>query len=337
MSKRVGFAVVGLLCLLAIAPATAPVQLSYVYSDSMEPTIAQHDGYVLVPAGDVGTDDVVTFWSSDRDAYVTHRIVGESTRGFITKGDNNPTTDQAAGVSHVRQDDIVGQVLTVRGDPLVVPELGHAVQFVRANQLPIAALLAVALAAGLLRGRTVSQSPRSIPRARNLLWPVFAVAVVSAAGLQFGGGHTEQFRYVAVDSHADGPQRIAVGEARTESVTINRSGLPLTEYVVSADGMTITDQRRNATAINVTYRIPPPTETGVVTANVHVTRYAAVLPPGIIRGLHGITPLLAATATVLTAMLPIALGAALGIDGKRPLRPAKHRWLRTLERRWREL
>ena len=337
MLKRAGFVVAGLLCILAIVPATAPVQLSYVYSDSMEPTIERFDGYVLVPAGDVDAGDIVTFWSPDRNTYATHRVVGRSERGFITKGDNNPSTDQAAGASYVRRGEIVGRVLTVRGDPVVVPGLGYAVRFVQTRSTLIAGLLGAALVVGALRRRPAARPSRSVPRVRGVLWPVFAVALVSAVGLQFAGGQTEQLRYVATDSDQGGPRQVSVGEATTGSVSINRSTLPLTEYVVSADGMTITNRTRTATTITVSYRIPPPEQTGVVEADVHVNRYVTVLPPMLIRRLHGIAPLLAASATVLTTMLPVVLVAALAVDGKRPLRSVESRWARTLERRWREL
>lgn len=337
MLKRVGIVTVGLVCLLAIVPATAPVQLSYVYSDSMEPTIGQFDGYVLVPAGDVNTGDIVTFWSLSQDSHVTHRVVGQSDRGFITKGDNNPSTDQSSGVSHVRRDEIVGKVFTIRGDPVVIPGLGHGVRFVHTHRILIAGLLGTALIVGLLRGRTTTRPSRSVPHARDILWPVFAIAAVSAIGFQFVGGHTEQLRYVAVTSDVDGPNRLTVGESTTESLAINRSALPMTEYVISADGMTITNQTRNASTVTVSVRIPPPTQTGVVTTKLYVNRYVTVLPPGILRRLHGIHPLLAASITVVIMMLPVMLGTVLTIDGKRPFRSIENHALRRLKRRWRKL
>lgn len=337
MLKRAGFVLVGLLCILAIAPATAPVQFSYVYSDSMEPTIGEFDGYLLVPAGDATTGDIVTFWSPERNAYVTHRIAGESDRGFITKGDNNPSTDQAAGTAHVSQDQIVGQVFTVHDTPVLVPGFGHGVQFVDAHRISLAGVLGAILLVGLLRGRTTARPTRSVPCVRDVLWPVFAVALVSTIGFQFVGGQSEQLRYVAVTSDTGGANRISVGETATESVTIDRSPLPATVQVVSADGMTITNQTRNASAITASFQIPPPTQTGVVTTSVRVNRYAAVLPARIIRRLHGIHPLLAASATAVITLFPVVLGAALTIDGKRPLRPAKNSWVRRLKRGWREL
>ncbi|WP_020221366.1 signal peptidase I, partial [Halarchaeum acidiphilum] len=130
MIRTAALAVLLVLAGLVAAPAGSPVQVSYVYSESMSPTIGVGDGYVLVPAGHVSTGDIVTFWSGTRGAYTTHRIVDETADGFRTKGDHNAVADQAAGYPSVSRDAIVGRVLTWRGSPLVIPHLGSAVRFV---------------------------------------------------------------------------------------------------------------------------------------------------------------------------------------------------------------
>lgn len=337
MLKRAGLVLVGLACLLTIVPAAAPVQFAYVYSDSMEPTIGQSDGFVLVPAGEVTTGDVVTFRSTERDAYVTHRVVGRTESGFTTKGDNNPTTDQAAGYATVRRDDITGKVLTVSGTPVVVPGFGHAVRFIESHRPLVIGLLGIVLIAGFLHGRTPTRPSRSVHRVRGLLWPIFAVALVSAVGFQAAGGVTEQLTYVAVESQVGGANTITVGEPKTDSVAVERSTLPLTTEVIGAEGMTVTSETRNDSTITASLRVPPPTRTGVVTTEVHVRRYVTVLPPAVIRRLHALHPLLAAAVTAALAMSPIALVTLLTVDGKRPIRSVDGRFQRTIERRWREL
>jgi signal peptidase len=337
MFKRVGFTLAGLLVLLAVVPATAPVQLSYVYSDSMEPTIDRHDGYVLVSGGEAQPGDIVTYWSAERDAYVTHRVVGVSDRGLITQGDNNAKTDQATGAAYVQQDDVVGEVVTLYGAPLVIPELGAAVRFVDTNQRFVAGALAALLAIGLLRGRQGARPSREVPRARSVLLTVLAVAFVSAVALQVVGGNGEQLQYVAVEPHtADGGQ-LAVGEHSTHEVMVNRSSIPYTTFAVSGSGATVVDRTRNESATTLTLRIPPPEDTGVVRVALQSNRYPAVLPAGVIRDLHRLSPLLAAVVTGGLALLPVALLAGLLIDGRQPLRHVEHRWTRAVKRRWRNL
>lgn len=336
MLKRAGLLLAGLACALVIAPAASPVQLAYVYSDSMEPTIGQSDGFVLLPAGEVQRGDIVTFRSESRDAYVTHRVVGRTENGFTTKGDNNPTTDQAAGYPAVQRDDIVGKVLNLQGDPLVVPGLGSAVRFIHGHRGFVAALLGIALVGGFLRQRTPSRPSRSVPRVRSVLWPIFAIALVSSVAFQLTGGTSKQLTYVAVESDIGGANTLRVGESTTDSVVINQSTIPLTTAVISAEGMTITNTSGNESTVTATLRVPPPTRPGVVTTEVHVSRYLTVLPPAVIQRLHGIHPLVAAIATAVTALGPIALTGFLVIDGKRPIRSVESRWQRLLRRRWRE-
>lgn len=337
MLKRAGLVLVGLACLLAIVPAAAPVQFAYVYSDSMEPTIGQSDGFVLVPAGAVTTGDVVTYWSTERDAYVTHRVVGETADGFLTKGDNNPTTDQSAGHAAVQRDAITGKVLTVAGTPVVGPGLGHGARFIERHRPLVVGLLGIVLLAALLHERSPARPSRPVLHVRGLLWPIFAIALVSAVGFQAAGGTTEELTYVAVESQVGGTNTITVGESRTDTVVIERSNLPLTTAVIGVEGMTITNETWNESTVTASLRVPPPTRTGEVTTEVHVNRYVTVLPPPLIRRLHALHPLLAAISTAAIAMSPIGLATLLVFDVKQPIRSVEGRLQRTLRRRWREL
>ncbi|MFC6990802.1 signal peptidase I [Haladaptatus sp. GCM10025707] len=111
-----------------LAPASAPVQVTYVYSGSMEPAIATGDGFVVVPPTAVERGDIVVYEATREDELVTHRVVSETAAGFVTKGDANHATDQERGEPPVQRDAIVGEVLTVDGAPLVVPRLGALLQ-----------------------------------------------------------------------------------------------------------------------------------------------------------------------------------------------------------------
>jgi len=75
-----------------------PVLLGFVTSESMEPTLETGDGFVAVPAaltGPVEEGDVVTFRAEEIQGggLTTHRVVDETDRGYITRGDANPFTD----------------------------------------------------------------------------------------------------------------------------------------------------------------------------------------------------------------------------------------------------
>ncbi len=83
-----------------------------VLSDSMEPTI--HTGSVIIVRKQEGrapeTGDIVLYRREGEAAsFVTHRISGQDSGGYITKGDHNNTPDPGRRDA----DDILGTVVTV--------------------------------------------------------------------------------------------------------------------------------------------------------------------------------------------------------------------------------
>ena len=86
-----------------------------VLSGSMEPTF--HTGSIVLISRDkeVTVGDAAAFYVGDERMYVTHRIVGVGTNGYITKGDANMDEDPW----QVAESDIDGKVL------FSVPYLGY--------------------------------------------------------------------------------------------------------------------------------------------------------------------------------------------------------------------
>lgn len=82
----------------------------WVMTPSMEPVIPEKS-YILVEkvtAEDVKENDIIVFISDDpaiRGQYNTHRIIGVTDGGFITKGDNNAVQDQYPA----RSENVVGR------------------------------------------------------------------------------------------------------------------------------------------------------------------------------------------------------------------------------------
>ena len=75
------------------------VSISYVPTNSMEPTIHTGDYIMFTRAGidDVGVGDIVIYRSDKSNIFIVHRVmeINTDTNGkyLITKGDNNPTQD----------------------------------------------------------------------------------------------------------------------------------------------------------------------------------------------------------------------------------------------------
>lgn len=321
---------------LCVAPPGAPVQLSYVYSDSMEPTIGENDGYVLVPASDVGRGDVVTFRSAEHDAYVTHRVVGRTDGGFVTKGDNNANTDQRSGYEPVARDRIVGEVLTFGGKPVLVPHLGAVIQTARANALALAVGALALLGLGAARGRGDTRR-RDVTRVGELFGPILLVGFgVIAVGFAYGGvTHDVTLVAVSPSVSAGSPNVVAVGSSHPLDLTIRQGAAPLTHRVVDVDGAVVTEQTRNATAVRVRGTVAPPESTGPVTASVTVNRYPAVVPRRLLVALRGVHPLAAGVASAVPVVAPFWVVYRATTDPRAPLRWRPSSAGRRLRRRFR--
>jgi len=350
MIQKVGI-VIGLLILIAAAvPAGAPLQISYVSSDSMSPTIDTNDGYVLVPAGAVQPGDVIPFYAEERDTYVTHRATQVTADGIITKGDGNPSTDQVSGYSPVQPSDVSGKLLTVGGNTVVIPHLGTLLGVITSYWY----LVVGALAAYLLTGSAKSDRQRTrknVLRSREVVLPVLVLVLVS--GILFVSmGATQQTEvYTVTEQSTSVPSTLTVGESETESISLRMTQSPFTHVVIDTDGMEIVrtisdsstgvdDQPQSegwlpwlsseSSAQTVETRIPAQESAGPHATSVRVNPYPAVLPGGVITLLHGIHPLVAATVTVGAGVLPLYLVYWLLLDPTTPLRGSRNRLMRTL-------
>ena len=178
MIQKAGIAVLLLFVVALAAPAGAPLQVSYVSSDSMSPTLDTNDGYVLVPAPTVESGDIITFYSEERGTYVTHRAPQITADGIVTQGDGNPSTDQAAGYPPVQQADVSGKVLTFAGSPVVIPHLGTVLGTISSYWYLIVGGLGAYL---LLSGaRTDRKRQRDhVLRSREIVLPITVLVIVS--------------------------------------------------------------------------------------------------------------------------------------------------------------
>ncbi len=99
--------------------------LYIVQSDSMHPAIATGDLIFTIPASTYKPGDVITFWDTDRDITVTHRIVDKAyaneTHIYQTKGDANEDLD----TNPVMYENILGKTV------LRIPYIGYVSAFSR--------------------------------------------------------------------------------------------------------------------------------------------------------------------------------------------------------------
>jgi signal peptidase len=255
-----------------------PVLLAYVTSDSMHPVISTGDGYVVLPsiiAGPVEKGDIIVFHAKTlhggNGALTTHKVVGERSTGYITKGVNNPFTDQSGGEPPVSRHQIVGQAVLIADQPIVIPNLGTVFTGIRSTIKNAQRSLAIALgtraflgtqgfaylllgAGGVLYVGSVLNEQQSGPNAnraprrrgrrrrRNLMprrIPNWMVAL-ALGGILIGsltitmtvGGGINDVRVVSSDKNLAGPTVIPAGQSEQLNYSVANGGvLPIVAYV----------------------------------------------------------------------------------------------------------
>lgn len=334
MIREAGVVFLLLLGVLLVAPTGSPLHIGYAKSDSMAPTIDPGDGYVVIDTDRVQEGDIIVFWSAPKNEYATHRVVERTPDGFITKGDNNPVTDQATGHPPVPRSAIVGEVLTLGGRPLTIPGLGAAIAVVRAFRAVLLAVLLLLVAFVFVRERKRSSSSgrggRQIYRVKDVIRPLFIVGIVTTIAVTPIGASTFQLTYIATATDSPDDRTVPVGERVTREVSFSVADMPLTQYVIRADGMRILDAGREGATITLTVSIPPPEAAGPQRMQVHFYPYPAVLPADVLGALHDVHPIVAVLASTLAIFLPLYLVYLILLDGAKPLALSRSRWFHWL-------
>ena len=342
-----------------------PVLLGYVTTGSMQPTLEPGDGFVAVPAalaGDIETGDVVTFRAEQIQGggLTTHRVVRETERGFVTRGDNNPFTDQDGGEPPVRRTDIVAVAWQPGGTVLAVPGVGTAVSVVQgtldtvqrwlAGLTGTRSLLGTQGLAYLVLGLSLAAyvadlwlSDRRKDRSRDtsresgidtrLVMVAFAGALVLAAtATMVAPSGPQEFEVVSAERDSPGLGVVETGTNESSEYVLGNGGLvPVVTYFESGDGAAVRPGSvviPGRSTVNATLTLSAPPETGYYRLSVVEHRYLYVLPEPTIRALYEVHPWL--PIVVIDAILGIpfyAVGIALGGRGRvrsnAPERPSR--------------
>lgn len=108
------YAILGVVALILIAtilPLPGGYNVYAVQSGSMEPTIATGAIVFTAQQDSYEVGDVITYWGTDNDVSITHRIIEKRTDDgrifYATKGDANEDVD----LRQVRDREVIGKVL----------------------------------------------------------------------------------------------------------------------------------------------------------------------------------------------------------------------------------
>lgn len=322
----------GLWTLVAIAIVVGlqfvlPVHFAYATSDSMAPTIDDGDAYLVIESATIERGDIITFRSAGQDDYVTHRVVQQTEDGFITQGDANPTTDQAAGTEPVSPRAVIGVVATVNGEPVSAPGIGPLLAFIDSHRFLVFLGAIGVVIADLVGDFMPSNRPkrRALYRIGDIAQPL----IIGAFGLSllFIGmsGTVYDATYVASTENTGAEQTIPVGEAATRTMTVDSAESPLTTVIMDADGMEIIDRTRDGSAMKLTLLIPAQDSIGPHETRIGFHRYPSTLPAGVLTALHDIHWLVAAFGSLFPIFGPIIAGYLLVYDGRAPIRTKRKR------------
>ncbi|WP_226480723.1 signal peptidase I [Natrinema amylolyticum] len=335
-----------------------PILLGYVSSGSMEPTMDTGDGFVAIPSlvTDVEEGDVVVYQARELHdgGLTTHRVVGETEEGYVTKGDANPFTDQDGGEPHVTEGQIVAEVLQVNGAVVTIPGLGTlvlAIQGVAASAagtvtsvFGLATMsanglgaLMVAVGVAMLGFGTLFErlgpSQRATRRSRSrenviAFWTalglVLLVFVTFATAAMVVPSGTTEYELISSESPDDNPQIVAPGETTGLTRTVDNSGyLPVAVVHEAESGGISADPTRQTVGIRdsgeTTVSLSAPDETGEYTRHLGEYRYLAVLPPSVLFWLHDLHPL-AAIGAVNGVIVGLAVAIVLVLFGSGDIR-----------------
>jgi signal peptidase len=317
-----------LLAMIAGAILGQPILLGYVETGSMEPTLSPGDGFVAVPSAltDIEQGDVITFRAEEIQSggLTTHRVVGQTADGFVTRGDANPFTDQDGEEPPVKREQIVAEVFQVGGNVVVVPNLGTGVEVVQdvltLVQTWIAELIGfqtflgtkglaylffaftvIYYVAGEYRDRNArDDEQRSRSRdtgldPRLVLGAFAAILVLGATATMAGPAGPRQFGTVSAEFQSDRPDVIPMGESKNRTYRVPNSGLVPTVVFLEpgSDQVEIAPHEHHLgprTTANATLTLHAPPDTGYYRYYVTEHRYLAVLPTSTIRTLYGMHP-----------------------------------------------
>jgi signal peptidase len=321
----------------------------FVETGSMEPTLQANDGFLAVPsflAGDPEPGDVILFEAQELGGggLTTHRVVRETSEGYITKGDANPFVDQDGDEPPVAEGQIKSVGLQFGGELVVIPGLGAtiggitgtlesildtALGFVGLESPGVSAFSTGVLVVGLVwfvyslsRG-SVDRRARDRSRGSLLRNGVVIIAILTLVvvipvnfSMLLPSGVYQIEIVSSVEPTAD--ERI-IGNGQTDDVTYfmqNGGILPAMVYLEPAgpgvrtpSGYTYVPRQ---TTINSSVQIQAPDETGRYLRFVREHRYLVVLPPSLIDAAHDVHPLAAIgliNVTVAAVVILVSIGA----------------------------
>ena len=307
-----------------------PVLLGFVETGSMEPTLNPGDGFIAVPtavSGEIQENDVIIFRAQEIQGggLTTHRVVAETERGYITRGDANPFTDQDGGEPPVKDPQVVAKLFQPGGSVVVIPRLGTAVTGIQAIVTGVQRQLASTLGTRSLLGtqgltyivlalsillylydviatgnRENKTQERNRERNRGLsprvIVAAFAVLIIVAAtaAMVIPAG-TQEYTIISAEFESERPTIITKGTTGSLEYRVPNAGVVPAVVYIESEGDAVETQSQQLyvsgqSTESTTISISAPQQTGVYYRYVTEYRYLALLPTPIINAAYQLHP-----------------------------------------------
>lgn len=352
-----------------------PILLGFVETGSMSPTLEAGDGFVAVPpvfAGDVSEGDVITYDAKEFEGggLTTHRVVGVTDEGYITKGDANPFTDQDSDEPPVTDAQVEAVALQVNGEAVRIPRLGTAVLMLRGavaaiigfitgilgirsptgggiGRLMIGLGVVLLVLSIVLGGRSDRRDgDRSSSRdevisawlALGVILLLITVPVVASMALPSG---TDETTIVTSESPSDDPTVIEVGGSQDTEYTASNNGFLPRMFVLepASNGVSVKESvlvALRGDEISTTVTLHAADETGTSVRVLSQQQYIQVLPSSVIVTLHRIHPFVAMSVItlVIAAVVTLVFVLAVGLQPIPNRGTSRDASILTIVRRW---
>jgi signal peptidase len=277
-----------------------PVFVSYVYSDSMSPTLEKGDVFFINPLskGDVG--DIIVFKMNGH--WTVHRVFAVTERGYITKGDNNVATDQQSGRnSEVKSSDIIGVIITIGNQPVKIPKLGVYInEFSRYISNVYLAFAVLILGAVFLVGKSEKKRKKKKRIVRVKYRTIYAVtsvmmiAVIILSTMMSWGAIT--FSYASTKAGGQREGWYLPNSEFDEKIVVKNRGFYPFYYILKPEGdrIEINDEKSfllfGGEEREITVHTRVPEDTRIYHEKIDIFAYLPLLPPSLIDQLYSISP-----------------------------------------------
>ena len=337
-----------------------PVLLGFVVTGSMAPTLEPGDGFVAVPpafAGEIEEGDVVTFDARELEGggLTTHRVVGETEEGYVTRGDANPFTDQDGPEPPVQDAQIVAVAWQLDDEVVTIPRLGTVAMALQGlvgalvgllgsvpggdsiadgdvGSIMVAggvSLLLLSFASDLLGGdrraeRSRSREREGATRATFVLAVILVLILVPATASMVVPSGTNDVTIVSSQSPSGNPNVIERGGSQTLEYNVTNNGFVPTVVLIEpgSTGVEVAETTHvlyRGQSADTTATLFAPEETGVYYRAVSERQYVGVLPLSVILALHSVHPWVA-IATIDGFIAAVVTGLFAVAIGFRPVR-----------------